>query len=357
MKYLSFVLVALLIACGGDTPVSPVGKVALSLSVAGGDGQTDTVTRALKLPLVAQTADLLTAAPVQAVVLNWFRISGTDTVFSGVSITDIKGQAKFQWSLLPRAGDQSVVAWALDENGQRTVHVSARATALPDQPSVLVVRKDSIAAWLGDTLSARVLGEHAADQYGNNVPDARMTLTAPAGWPAIDDTAAVVGQVGLQSVGVVAGEAQASVKVTVLRDLRKLVAWKTSYSCGDTAMDLRFRDYDFRSSSGVVDSVQFFPSSMQWNVWSTARQIQHSDKTGLWDTTTVLEVAHIDQQRLSGDLQIPYLSIHYTDGKFARRADFENGQAVYLNDSYTGGNACLLGWQKGEPFGPYTMRK
>src|SRR5882762_3412891 len=130
MKPLALVLTLLVVAaCGGSNPVgvkSPPLRASIVIGVINGAGQTDTVMQPLPQPVVAQASDSATKAASPNVVVNWFRVSGADTVFAGAAITDAQGQAKLQWQLLPKAGDQSVVAWVIDELGKRSDRKSTR---------------------------------------------------------------------------------------------------------------------------------------------------------------------------------------------------------------------------------------
>src|SRR5258705_9143585 len=100
MKSIMFLLVASLAACSNPTDARPNVEL-VQLALVGGDGQADTVARTLPVAVVtAATANGLAATQV---IVNWYRVAGSDTTFAGAALTDAAGRAQRQWTLLTRA--------------------------------------------------------------------------------------------------------------------------------------------------------------------------------------------------------------------------------------------------------------
>lgn len=351
MRWFLVVGLAAVVGCrDAVTPVNPAA-VRVALSYVSGGEQVDTVARVLKAAVVVLATDSTNrSVAVPSVVLNWFRIAGADTVFSGASLTGENGQAKFQWTLLQRAGAQRVVAWALDpETGAPAVYVEATATAVPDRPAAIQLKATAPTPWLGDTVYARALVASVTDRFGNGVTEPPVRLEASGQWTLVGDTAAVATAVGVSALTVVSDTARAQQAVAIRRDLRTLVGWTTSWACGDTTYS---RQVAHRRSAGVVDSVQSVPQvgGHEWVLWSTAKVIQLNGLTQKWDTMTVRERIMVQRQEPTGSLFVPYLKMDET------RMDLDGALTVWQQDKYLGGNPCLSLWAKGEPFTPLTIQ-
>ena len=166
MTYRSFAAVLLLATLACKDTGGPSFTVRPLLGIVGGDLQVDTVAQTLDQPVVARATDSARGTPASGVILNWFRVVGTDTVFIGAGSTNDSGLARLIPTLATKAGNQDIVAWALDEQGRRSVHASARATALPG-PLAYAGFAVHRARLPGDSLYR--LPVTAADQYENPV--------------------------------------------------------------------------------------------------------------------------------------------------------------------------------------------
>lgn len=182
MKYLTLLLV-LLAACGRDA-AGPMA--ALQLDIIAGDAQVDTVARQLVQPIVARaTSD---GGLVPQVIINWYRISGADTVFAGAGLTDARGEARFAWMLMPKAGTQSLIGWTLDAAGERQTNAHAIATALHDRATVVLgARADTVTLALGAPLFDSDSYSAAYDRFGNWA--GRLHWQPSTGWRVSADTA------------------------------------------------------------------------------------------------------------------------------------------------------------------------
>ena len=175
-------LLALLAACSKD-PSAPAA-FAVSLSVINGNGQVDTVSQNLPLPIVAQAIDTPTARAAPGVVVNWFRVVGTDTTFLGAQLTNDSGIARIQPTLATKSGGQIFVAWALDNEGKRAVYTAATATALPDIAATVALpgALDTTVARSQLTLGSLILLEYMfRDQFGNATWGCSGSVS-PASW-------------------------------------------------------------------------------------------------------------------------------------------------------------------------------
>lgn len=144
-------LLILLAACSGtESPQALVFQT--NLSIIDGDGQTDTVAKQLARPVVAQAADQLSAQPLPGIVLNWYRVVGSDTTFMGAGVTNDSGIGRYRPVLGTKAGPQEIVAWALDNNGSRAEFANASATALAGRVATAWMRPARDTVFGGDTL-------------------------------------------------------------------------------------------------------------------------------------------------------------------------------------------------------------
>lgn len=176
MRY-SIAMLILLSACGKN-PQQAVFQT--RLSIIAGDRQTDTVARQLAQPVVALAKDQASAQPLPQIVLNWYRVSGTDTTYMAAGITNDSGIGRYRPTLGTKAGDQGIIAWALDNDGNRAQFASASATALAGAAVTFTIpTADTTVVYAGsDTL---VLEVRSADSYANPT-----TPCAALGWSSAD---------------------------------------------------------------------------------------------------------------------------------------------------------------------------
>ena len=175
----------LLAACGGE-PIQP--QLRPLLEIISGADQIDTVARQLPLPVAALVIDSASARPLAGVVLNWFRVVGTDSVFLGAGATNDSGIGRMRPTLASKAGPQTTVAWALDGNGNRTVFAAAQATATPDKPDTIVLYYQSVRLTLGERLALSEAVRRLSDQYGNDIQTLGGITYDAAKWTRSADT-------------------------------------------------------------------------------------------------------------------------------------------------------------------------
>lgn len=179
-------IAALLLAACKDTG-GPNAQLSPVMQIIDGDNQVDTVGQQLPVAITARAADKQSAAPIGNVVLNWYRVVGTDTVFLGAGLTDVSGEAKIRPSLATKAGGQQVVAFALDAAGDRVEHALASMTALADRGvTTLGARTDTVDVFVGEPVLHSISYAAAYDQYGNYAGP--LHWVAAAGWRVSADT-------------------------------------------------------------------------------------------------------------------------------------------------------------------------
>lgn len=360
----SLLILATLVACTGD-PTAPRQPARYALAVVEGDVQRAVVGTALKDPVTVRVTDAESRQAVPQTIVNWFRISGGDTVFTGAALTTGAGQAQMVWTLLPRAGTQKLIAWALDENGERVAFTTATADAVPDRAAAIATAA-GLVHWRDDTVQVAALVNSVVDRYGNTVADAQLTVDSTAAWHPVAGGKLRWTSIGLHNVAITSDTAAGLATVTVLRDLRKLRGWTFSYACGDTALALPARSWDYMRAEGIVDSVKYaaigIPVNREWVVYATTRWWRHTDREGepAWDTTTtVTERLVITGQNPSGGLRFAYREA-LAPGTSTRihRSDFNEAEVLpWTNDAaaFSGGNGCLFAWNPTEPFTPITL--
>lgn len=186
MRRAPAVLLTLALAACSDTG-GPSLQLLPNLEIIGGNDQVDTVAKTLSIAIAARATDRVSAEPRPGVVLNWFRVSGTDTVFLGAGATNDSGIARLTPTLGTRSGAQRFVSVHLDNEGNRAVVAAANATALAG-PLAYSGFTAARARVLGDTTVR--LPATATDAYGNAV--ALPAIEALDGLEAPKDTAPIV---------------------------------------------------------------------------------------------------------------------------------------------------------------------
>lgn len=280
----------ILAACGGADPTRPaLGSLSAAVGIVDGNGQTDTVARELPVVVVAQVTDKESAAPMQAVLLNWFAVSPADaitgiaeTTFVGASLTDVAGAARYRWTLGKRAGIQTLLAWALDAEGRKDVHAEAKATAVPDL-AARITTGGAVTVWVGEriTTASRVI---VLDGYGNPIWNRPPMFGAAAGWTTSADTAWATTETN-GSLPLALDTARASLAVTALQPLRSGAT--LTYACV-TRSQFSAR-VDSIAMAGVVDSMfSHGQVGNGYDLWLTTTTVRwHTEMGATWaDTAT-----------------------------------------------------------------------
>jgi hypothetical protein len=225
-RFAPFLLLGL-IACRDAG--APSAELVPLLEIIDGNGQVDTVAKQLPIAITARAEDKLSAQPARGVVLNWFRVVGSDSAFIGAAITNDSGVARLRPTLGTKAGAQTFIAWALDGDGQRSEHAAATATALPDRAVRILTPGDTVRVWVGEPLRS---GAYASvwDQFMNFV--GAPAFTPATGWTVRADTAWPATEIR-SDLSLVYDNLRATLAVIALRDLRRH-RWKLQYTCGDT---------------------------------------------------------------------------------------------------------------------------
>lgn len=345
-------LIGLAAACGD--PAQPVPPRP-ALAIVSGQGQTDTVVRWLKDPVVAEATDSVTKLAVPQIIVNWFTIRGADTVFEGASLTDAAGKASFRWKLAPGAGPQAAIAWAFDAQGNRLVYALAQATALPDTAAAITLARSQVQLWLNQPLRVGAIVVGVADPYGNAIASAQPSWQAPAAWKVTADTVRASGETR-DTLRLALGSAKVSLVATALRDLRAS-AWATAYACGDTAV-ANAGQVRYRVARGVVDSLRLDADTNGYRLYETVTWIQYwNDRSSTggppahWDTTTAAEQTLLASQA-PGQLAYDYSTGVLLNGG---RQDWAS-TGTWNGTAYVGGNRCAgQGWDLGQPSSPFTL--
>ncbi len=179
-----------------------------AIAVVSGSGQLDTVTHALKLPLVARVADKFDN-PVPNVTVSWARSGGSGNLSSATSVTNSDGQASVLYRLGTLVGSDTIVA--------STSGVSASATftvrGISGTPA-------TIAAFSGNLQTNRILQALApfvvkvTDASSNPVAGVNVNWTAVNGTLAATTVTDATGQSSnTMTLGLLAGTASATATV------------------------------------------------------------------------------------------------------------------------------------------------
>jgi hypothetical protein len=175
-------LVALSLACSGDSVTAP--RRAVALDVVSGDKQTAPANAELPKPLVVRVTDA-NGQPVQGQIVNFRVTAGGGSMFAGAGSTNAQGIVQDRWTLGP-AGPQTAEARAVDNTtGAAIVFATFTATAIdtatpppPPPPtfgSFRVVSGDRQRAMVGTHLPAPVVFL-VLDQTGQPLAGFTFTL-------------------------------------------------------------------------------------------------------------------------------------------------------------------------------------
>jgi hypothetical protein len=171
--------IAALVLAACDSPSGP--RVAASVEMTDGDGQTATVGTALPGPLVVRVTDA-GGRPVAGHVVNFVVTSGEGSLFAGTTQTGTDGIAQDRWTLGTSASEphRVEVRSVVGGSGEPRVFGTFTATAAPGPPAVVSAVANDLAGVPGqpveDSLAAMVV-----DAYGNGVPNALVTWSVTSG--------------------------------------------------------------------------------------------------------------------------------------------------------------------------------
>jgi hypothetical protein len=145
----------------------------MTITAQAGNGQTDSITGTLPIPLEVLVTNSA-GAGVPNVTVDWTASGGIPSIVSVV--TDANGLAQFNWTLGTTAGTQTMTVTV---NGLRAVIFTAMATA--GSPTEMVpVSGDAQSATHGTALTSPLVAE-VVDQYGNPVSNATVMWTITLG--------------------------------------------------------------------------------------------------------------------------------------------------------------------------------
>jgi hypothetical protein len=190
-----------------------VEPVTYQVHVQAGDAQTDTVGRALPVPLRVLVQDHRTPPqPLAAVLVTWSVSSGLITTRSE---TDSTGVASATWTLGHVPGIQTAHASVAGADAAFT------ATALPASPAQATKRGDGQIGAAGAQLPA-AYGVLVVDEFGNAVPGVVVTWTVTAGGGSLSTTSSETGATGIAetryTLGATFGPNAVQAVVAVLND-------------------------------------------------------------------------------------------------------------------------------------------
>jgi hypothetical protein len=335
-------IAAALVLCGCGDAGGPSLQLSPVMQIIEGDNQVDTVAKQLPIAITARAEDKLSAQPARGVVLNWFRIVGTDSTFIGAALTNDSGIARLRPTLATKAGPQSFIAWALDADGQRSDYAAATATALPDRAFQILISVESVTTWVGDPVRS---GAYAGawDQFMNFVGAPNFAPTP--GWTVRADTAWAGAEIrtdlSLHRDGV-----QVSLRAIALRDLRRQ-RWSLTYSCGDTVPpvvrdEFRVQWVDLQGASDSVTLLGSPDTDHGFDLWFTSTLIrglyrQLLDGTELRPTDTTIAITRLRISEQGVGWIVPG-AFETRPGRFLTAAQIP---AVWSGAAYDGGNLGL----------------
>ena len=192
-----------------------VEPVTYQVHVQAGDAQTDTVGRALPVPLRVLVQDHRTPPqPLAAVLVTWSLSAGSGLITTR-SETDSTGVASATWTLGPVAGIQTAHASVAGADAAFT------ATALPGSPAQATKRGDRQIGAAGAQLPA-AYGVLVVDEFGNAVPGVAVSWTVTAGGGSLSTTSSETGATGIAetryTLGATFGPNAVQAVVAVLND-------------------------------------------------------------------------------------------------------------------------------------------
>lgn len=145
---------ALAIACG-DAAAPDTAPI----EIRGGDRQSAVVGSELPAPLEVRATDGR-GQGVPGIAIRFTVVRGDGTVEPGEAVTDEQGRAVARWTLGTTSGEHRVSA------EMEGAAVTFRAYALPGPAATIASKRDTIIAFVDDTVSAGIL---ARDAFGNPI--------------------------------------------------------------------------------------------------------------------------------------------------------------------------------------------
>lgn len=179
----------LLGACGGESLVLPEDREPTSLVFLGGDGQVDTVGRALRDSLVVRLTDPANR-PIMHQVVRFLEPTGATGAHTvpGEAATDADGRAIVRLVLGTVAGAQTIRARVGAAGGGLTADLSARALAAAAD-TLHVAAGDGQSGIVGSALG-QLLVARVTDGFGNPVRGITATW-APVGGGSVNPSTSV----------------------------------------------------------------------------------------------------------------------------------------------------------------------
>lgn len=201
------VLVAGLVACGGDNLTLPDDGQPTKITVVEGDGQTGPTGSVLAQMLTVLVTDARNR-PVanQPVVFSFPEGANPGSLSLDTAVTDVDGRASTEWMLGPAAGSQQVrAAVLLDGVVSPSLVVSFSATAASSAAARLESvagnnQQGAVGSALPDSLVVRVV-----DEFGNAVAGTTVRWTVVAGGGVVEPATVVTGSDGRAAAQRVSG--------------------------------------------------------------------------------------------------------------------------------------------------------
>ncbi|HEX6694651.1 MAG TPA: Ig-like domain-containing protein [Longimicrobiales bacterium] len=216
VPFLVALIVPFVAACtGSDAGDATTPKVASSIEVVSGTGQTAAAASALSQPVVAEVTDQNGDAVANATV-TWAATGGGHASAATTS-TGPDGRTQVTWTLGTTAGAQALTA------STGTLSAAAAATATPGAPVTFSVvggsaQNGTVGSALAQPISAKV-----SDAYGNGIPGIAVTFTAAAGSGAVTSPVLTTNALGraqtIWTLGTTAGAQSVSAAVPGLPDI------------------------------------------------------------------------------------------------------------------------------------------
>jgi hypothetical protein len=330
--------------CGEPTANGPI-----SLSVVSGGGQEGLPGEELAEPIVVRVTD--GDGPVEGVLINFVVVQGGGQVFAGAALTNSQGEARERWTL-GAEGENVVEARGVDQaTGEAIVYARITAHAVdPNQGAVatLTVYPEVPQLRLLDSLVDVTLYVRARDAQGNWIPNAPLTLSAPAPLRVMGNLVTADRETAAW-VAISSGPAAASLETHFIVDLPR-IRWRLSYRCYEGFTLTPVADVDSTVTVVVSDSVRYerqpvdsLGPTTRLYLWSTGTttmfysdgRVTTFDSHGRVITNTIQPVPN---ERIVFIQAVGKVQYYPNDGSSGPMTEGISDGA--LPPTYTGGNLC-----------------
>ncbi|HEX9483285.1 MAG TPA: hypothetical protein VF929_01850, partial [Gemmatimonadaceae bacterium] len=174
-----------------------------AIAIVSGDAQSDSTARTLAQPLVVKVTDQV-GNPVASVAVNWQLMSGTGSVVTSVSPTDVNGLASTKYVLGLTAGAEVIQA-SIAGLTSASASVVFRETAIGRGAGSIVIVSGNGQSGTPNLALPAALVARVVDVNGVAIVGATVTWSAPAGRATFSPTTAATDANGQVSTTVTLG--------------------------------------------------------------------------------------------------------------------------------------------------------